>query len=67
MMSFTSIRVSVHPFWTDPKVMTLLSLPGRGSLSDEHGGVVSVLAKQASALSRDPTDSPTVCLECESG
>lgn len=44
-----------------------MSFPGRGSLSDEHGGVVSVLAKQASALTRDPTDSPTVCLECESG
>lgn len=41
--------------------------PGRGSLSDEHGGVVSVLAKQAAALSKDPTDSPTVCLESESG
>merc|ERR1711915_128388 len=39
----------------------------RGSLSDEHGGVVSVLAKQASALTRDPTDTPTVCLESESG
>ncbi|CAG07490.1 unnamed protein product [Tetraodon nigroviridis] len=39
----------------------------RGSLSDEHGGVVSVLAKQAAALTRDPTDAPTVCLECESG
>lgn len=40
---------------------------GRGSLSDEHGGVVSVLAMQAAALTRDPTDSPTVCLESESG
>uniref|UniRef100_A0A3B4ARM0 Ragulator complex protein LAMTOR5 n=2 Tax=Periophthalmus magnuspinnatus TaxID=409849 RepID=A0A3B4ARM0_9GOBI len=39
----------------------------RGSLSDEHGGVVSVLAKQASCLTRDPTDTPTVCLESESG
>uniref|UniRef100_A0A3Q1CQF5 Ragulator complex protein LAMTOR5 n=3 Tax=Pomacentridae TaxID=30863 RepID=A0A3Q1CQF5_AMPOC len=39
----------------------------RGSLSDEHGGVVSVLAKQAAALTRDPTDTPTVCLESESG
>ncbi|XP_056280057.1 ragulator complex protein LAMTOR5 [Pseudoliparis swirei] len=39
----------------------------RGSLSDEHGGVISVLAKQAAALVKDPTDSPTVCLECESG
>uniref|UniRef100_A0A3B4F7U8 Ragulator complex protein LAMTOR5 n=1 Tax=Pundamilia nyererei TaxID=303518 RepID=A0A3B4F7U8_9CICH len=36
---------------------------GRGSLSDEHGGVVSVLAKQAAALTKDPTDTPTVCLE----
>uniref|UniRef100_A0A3P9PI59 Ragulator complex protein LAMTOR5 n=1 Tax=Poecilia reticulata TaxID=8081 RepID=A0A3P9PI59_POERE len=42
-------------------------LEGRGSLSDEHGGVVSVLAKQAAALLKDPTDSPTVCLESDSG
>lgn len=28
---------------------------------------MSVLAKQAAALTRDPTDSPTVCLESESG
>ncbi|XP_061592253.1 ragulator complex protein LAMTOR5 [Cololabis saira] len=39
----------------------------RGSLSDEHGGVVSVLAKQAAALTRDQNDTPTVCLESESG
>ncbi|XP_045548862.1 ragulator complex protein LAMTOR5 isoform X1 [Salmo salar] len=39
----------------------------RGSLSDEHGGVVSVLARQAASLTRDPTDSPTVCLESDSG
>lgn len=44
-----------------------LLFPGRGSLSDEHGGVVSVLAKQAAALTKDPTDTPTVCLESESG
>uniref|UniRef100_A0A3B5LCJ3 Ragulator complex protein LAMTOR5 n=1 Tax=Xiphophorus couchianus TaxID=32473 RepID=A0A3B5LCJ3_9TELE len=43
------------------------SLGCRGSLSDEHGGVVSVLAKQAAALPKDPTDSPTVCLESDSG
>ncbi|KAL6119754.1 lamtor5 [Pungitius sinensis] len=43
------------------------NLGSRGSLSDEHGGVVSVLAKQAAALIKDPTDSPTVCLESESG
>lgn len=40
---------------------------GRGSLSDEHGGVVSVLAKQAASLTKDPTDTPTVCLESDSG
>ncbi|XP_014002853.1 late endosomal/lysosomal adaptor, MAPK and MTOR activator 5 isoform X1 [Salmo salar] len=39
----------------------------RGSLSDEHGGVVSVLARQAASLTKDPTDSPTVCLESDSG
>ncbi|KAK1152267.1 ragulator complex protein LAMTOR5 [Huso huso] len=39
----------------------------RGSLSDEHGGVVSVLAKQAAKLTRDPTDCPTVCLESDAG
>ncbi|KAA0714042.1 Ragulator complex protein LAMTOR5 Hepatitis B virus X-interacting protein [Triplophysa tibetana] len=39
----------------------------RGSLSDEHGGVVSVLATQAASLTKDPTDSPTVCLESDCG
>ncbi|XP_076015351.1 ragulator complex protein LAMTOR5 [Genypterus blacodes] len=39
----------------------------RGSLSDEHGGVVSVLAKEAAALTKDPTEMPTVCLESDSG
>uniref|UniRef100_A0A8K9VCN0 Ragulator complex protein LAMTOR5 n=1 Tax=Oncorhynchus mykiss TaxID=8022 RepID=A0A8K9VCN0_ONCMY len=39
----------------------------RGSLSDEHGGVVSVLARQVASLTKDPTDSPTVCLESDSG
>ncbi|XP_061694620.1 ragulator complex protein LAMTOR5 [Syngnathoides biaculeatus] len=43
------------------------NLACRGSLSDEHGGVVSVLAKQAATLTRDPTDMPTVCLESDSG
>uniref|UniRef100_A0AAY5L3L2 Ragulator complex protein LAMTOR5 n=1 Tax=Esox lucius TaxID=8010 RepID=A0AAY5L3L2_ESOLU len=42
-------------------------ISGRGSLSDEHGGVVSVLARQATSLTRDPTDIPTVCLESDSG
>ncbi|XP_028850118.1 ragulator complex protein LAMTOR5 [Denticeps clupeoides] len=45
-----------------------LSLGCRGSLSDEHGGAVSVLSKQAASLTRDPTDpTPTVCLESDSG
>ncbi|PWA30992.1 hypothetical protein CCH79_00010706, partial [Gambusia affinis] len=43
-----------------------LGCKSRGSLSDEHGGVVSVLAQQAAALPKDPTDSPTVCLESDS-
>ncbi|KPP62801.1 Hepatitis B virus X-interacting protein-like [Scleropages formosus] len=43
------------------------NLGSRGSLSDEHAGVVSVLATQAVSLMRDPTDTPTVCLESDSG
>ncbi|KAL4616608.1 ragulator complex protein LAMTOR5 [Arapaima gigas] len=43
------------------------TLAARGSLSDEHGGVVCVLARQAVSLTRDPTDTPTVCLESDSG
>ncbi|XP_006628505.1 ragulator complex protein LAMTOR5 [Lepisosteus oculatus] len=39
----------------------------RGTLSDEHGGVVSVLAKQAAQLTADHTDCPTVCLESDAG
>uniref|UniRef100_A0A3P8UIZ6 Ragulator complex protein LAMTOR5 n=2 Tax=Cynoglossus semilaevis TaxID=244447 RepID=A0A3P8UIZ6_CYNSE len=39
----------------------------RGSLTDEHAGVVSVLAKQAAVLTKDPTDTATVCLESELG
>ncbi|KFM02579.1 Ragulator complex protein LAMTOR5, partial [Aptenodytes forsteri] len=35
----------------------------RGTLSDEHAGVISVLAQQAAKLTSDPTDTPVVCLE----
>ncbi|XP_019330485.1 PREDICTED: ragulator complex protein LAMTOR5 [Aptenodytes forsteri] len=38
---------------------------GRGTLSDEHAGVISVLAQQAAKLTSDPTDTPVVCLESE--
>lgn len=52
---------------SDEVFMPVLSSLGRGSLSDEHGGIVSVLARQAASLTKDPTDSPTVCLESDSG
>ncbi|EOA94068.1 Hepatitis B virus X-interacting protein-like protein, partial [Anas platyrhynchos] len=39
----------------------------RGTLSDEHAGVISVLAQQAAKLTSDPTDIPVVCLESDSG
>ncbi|XP_043918172.1 ragulator complex protein LAMTOR5 [Protopterus annectens] len=44
-----------------------LTLGCRGSLSDEHAGVISVLASQAARLTSDPTDVPVVCLESDSG
>ncbi|KAJ1137749.1 hypothetical protein NDU88_004146 [Pleurodeles waltl] len=44
-----------------------LNLGCRGSLSDEHAGVISVLAQQAAQLTSDPTDVPVVCLESDSG
>ncbi|KGL76551.1 Ragulator complex protein LAMTOR5, partial [Tinamus guttatus] len=39
----------------------------RGTLSDEHAGVISVLAQQAAKLTTDPTETPIVCLEADSG
>ncbi|NWS63058.1 LTOR5 protein, partial [Chunga burmeisteri] len=44
-----------------------LNLGCRGTLSDEHAGIISVLAQQAAKLSSDPTDIPVVCLESDSG
>nr|XP_004658968.3 ragulator complex protein LAMTOR5 [Jaculus jaculus] len=44
-----------------------LNLGCRGTLSDEHAGVVSVLAQQAAKLTSDPTDIPVVCLESDNG
>ncbi|KFO78716.1 Ragulator complex protein LAMTOR5 [Cuculus canorus] len=44
-----------------------LNLGCRGTLSDEHAGIVSVLAQQAAKLTSDPTDTPVVCLESDSG
>lgn len=41
--------------------------PGRGTLSDEHAGIISVLAQQAAKLTSDPTDTPVVCLESDNG
>ena len=42
-----------------------LSLGCLGTLSDEHAGVISVLARQAAKLTSDPTDTPVVCLELD--
>ena len=44
-----------------------LCLPGRGTLSDEHAGVISVLAQQAAKLTLDPTDILVVYLESNNG
>ncbi|NWI12917.1 LTOR5 protein, partial [Crypturellus soui] len=44
-----------------------LNLGCRGTLSDEHAGVISVLAQQAAKLTADPTETPIVCLEADSG
>ncbi|KAM8976517.1 ragulator complex protein LAMTOR5 [Pelodytes ibericus] len=44
-----------------------LNLGCRGSLSDEHAGIISVLPQHAAKLSLDPTDVPVVCLESDSG
>ncbi|CAI5777396.1 ragulator complex protein LAMTOR5 [Podarcis lilfordi] len=44
-----------------------LNLGCRGTLSDEHAGVISVLAQQAAKLTSDPTDIPVVCLESDTG
>ncbi|KAG6935369.1 late endosomal/lysosomal adaptor, MAPK and MTOR activator 5, partial [Chelydra serpentina] len=44
-----------------------LNLGCRGTLSDEHAGVISVLAQQAAKLTSDPTDVPVVCLESDNG
>uniref|UniRef100_F6Y761 Ragulator complex protein LAMTOR5 n=1 Tax=Equus caballus TaxID=9796 RepID=F6Y761_HORSE len=43
------------------------TLNSRGTLSDEHAGVISVLAQQAAKLTSDPTDIPVVCLESDNG
>ncbi|XP_044771913.1 ragulator complex protein LAMTOR5-like [Neomonachus schauinslandi] len=44
-----------------------LNLGCRGTLSDEHAGVISVLAQQAAKLTSDPTDIHAVCLESDNG
>lgn len=64
-------------FWTrmkNPSIVGVLctdsqglNLGCRGTLSDEHAGVISVLAQQAAKLTSDPTDIPVVCLESDNG
>ncbi|KAM9216140.1 ragulator complex protein LAMTOR5-like [Dugong dugon] len=38
-----------------------------GTLSDEHPGVIFVLAWQAAKLTSEPPDIPVVCLESDNG
>uniref|UniRef100_A0A2K6RFC5 Ragulator complex protein LAMTOR5 n=1 Tax=Rhinopithecus roxellana TaxID=61622 RepID=A0A2K6RFC5_RHIRO len=44
-----------------------LNLGYRGTLSDEHARVISVLAQQAAKLTSDSTDIPVMCLESDNG
>ncbi|KAM4867310.1 ragulator complex protein LAMTOR5-like [Thomomys bottae] len=44
-----------------------LNLGCWGTLSDEHAGVISVLAQQGAKITSDPTDIPVVCLESDNG
>ncbi|XP_054340729.1 ragulator complex protein LAMTOR5-like [Pongo pygmaeus] len=44
-----------------------LNLGCHGTLSDEHAGVISVLAQQAAKLTSDPTDIPIVCPASDNG
>ncbi|XP_037599060.1 ragulator complex protein LAMTOR5-like [Cebus imitator] len=44
-----------------------LNLGCHGTLSDEHAGVISVLAQQAAKPTSDPTDMAVVCSESANG
>ncbi|KAM9216838.1 ragulator complex protein LAMTOR5-like [Dugong dugon] len=44
-----------------------LNLGCCGTLSDEHAGVIFILAWQATKLTCDLTDIPVVCLESDNG
>ncbi|KAM9216836.1 ragulator complex protein LAMTOR5-like [Dugong dugon] len=44
-----------------------LNLGCCGTLSDEHAGVIFILAWQATKLTYDLTDMPVVCLESDNG
>ncbi|KFO24511.1 Hepatitis B virus X-interacting protein like protein [Fukomys damarensis] len=44
-----------------------LNLGCCGTLSDEHAGMISVLAQQAAKRISDLTDIPVVCLESDKG
>ncbi|XP_041596329.1 ragulator complex protein LAMTOR5-like [Vulpes lagopus] len=46
---------------------TRINLGSWGTLSDEHAGVISVLAQQTTKLTSAPTDIPVVCLESDNG
>ncbi|KAM8895918.1 LOW QUALITY PROTEIN: ragulator complex protein LAMTOR5-like [Lycaon pictus] len=44
-----------------------VNLGSWGTLSDEHAGVIPVLAQQAAKLTSASTDIPVVCLESHNG
>ncbi|NXB86682.1 LTOR5 protein, partial [Vidua chalybeata] len=68
------VSAAVAPSMKSPAVVGVLctdsqglNLGCEGTLSDEHAGIISVLAQQAAKLTSDPTDTPVVCLESDSG
>ena len=56
-----------NPLLSPVHRFTRINLGSWGTLSDEHAGVISVLAQQAAKLTSDPTDIPVVCLETDNG
>ncbi|XP_074237384.1 ragulator complex protein LAMTOR5 isoform X1 [Saimiri boliviensis] len=72
--SSPAVETNVYLLMKNPSIVGVLctdsqglNLGCRGTLSDEHAGVISVLAQQAAKLTSDPTDIPVVCLESDNG
>ena len=56
-----------NPLLSPVHRFTRINLGSWGTLSDEHAGVIPVLAQQAAKLTSAPTDIPVVCLESDNG